>query len=157
MASSEESACYEKALRLLASRSHFVRQLEEKLLRRGFEAGAVERVLERLVGDGVLDDRRVAAEFVRGRLRRGPMGRRRMWQELMRRGAEEAAVEAAIEAAYAEIDEAEATRRAAAAWSRRGRRDPAALARHLDRKGFPSGAIVEVVEERRAEWEKSSD
>lgn len=150
--SSEESACYDKALRLLAGRSHFTRQLEDKLVARGFDADTIERVLARLNADGLLDDRRVAEEFIAGRLRRGPMGRRRMWQELRRRGAEEAAAESALEVAYADIDEMEATRRAATAWCRRGRRDAAALARHLDRKGFPSAAILDVVAEKRADW-----
>lgn len=149
----EEAACYEKALRLLANRSHFIRQLEDKLAKRGFAAATVERVLDRLRGEKLLDDERVAEEFVRQRLRRGPVGRRRMWQELRRRGAEEGEAEAALEAAYAEIDPLEATRRAAALWCRRGRRDAAALARHLDRKGFPGGAILQVVGEMEAEWE----
>ncbi|MDX1643768.1 MAG: regulatory protein RecX [Thermoanaerobaculia bacterium] len=152
----DESACYDKAIRLLASRSHFVRQLEQKLSRRGFDAAVVERVLERLSRDGTLDDRRVAEEYVRGRLRRGLVGRRRMWLELARRGAEASAADGALDTVYADIDEGEATREVAAAWCRRGRRDPAALARHLDRKGFPAGAILEVVEERRGEWSDES-
>jgi len=145
----DSRACYDKAVELLARRSHFERQLEEKLLARKFSSREVEVCLQRLVGEQLLDDHRTAREFVETRLRRGPIGRRRMRFELAKRGAPEGVVEEAL-ASLPESD-LEPTRRVAAAWLRRGRTDWTALARHLDRKGFSTSSILTVVEESRRE------
>jgi regulatory protein len=149
------SDCTARALKLLAGRSHFRRQLEAKLATRGFEAAEVEATLDRLTELGYLDDERVAGDLIRERRRRGPVGRRRMRAELDRRGADPAAAESALETAWADHDDLAAARVAAARWSRSsaGRRDPVrpeALARHLDRQGFEAASIVRVVREVRA-------
>ena len=69
--------------------------------------------------------------------------------ELAKRGAPEAVIDEALES-LPESD-LEATRAVAEAWLRRGKVDPMALARHLDRKGFSSGSILTVVDEMRVE------
>lgn len=147
--SSQEA--YEKAVQLLSRRSHFVRQLEEKLMLRRYPREQVDACLERLVELGLLDDQRTACEFVEMRLRRSPIGRRRMQLELAKRGAPEVAIEQALEGAFSGSD-LETTREVAGRWAHSGRRDPQALARHLDRKGFTSGSIRTVLEEMRGRW-----
>lgn len=151
MDGSQSRACYEKAVELLARRSHFERQLEEKLLAREFASQVVDSCLERLVDEQLLDDRRTATEFVETRLRRGPIGRRRMRFELAKRGASEEVIEAALQALPE--NDLEATRSVAATWLRRGKTDWTALARHLDRKGFSPGSILTVVGEARRQRE----
>lgn len=144
----ENRDCYDKAVELLARRPHFERQLGEKLAVRGFSRQAIDACLERLRHDGLLDDRRTAREYIEIRLRRGSIGRRRMRLELVKRGAEEEVVDEALEVSFSDDDLA-STREVAVAWMRRGKRDWAALARHLDRKGFSTGSILRVVDEAR--------
>jgi regulatory protein len=143
--------CYQKALELLAPRPHFVEQLRQKLSDRDYEYAEVEKTLERLLESGLLDDLETARGFVRTRLRRGPIGRRRMAMELTRRGADEVVVDAMLEEFFSG-SELEAVREAAERWARRGKQDWQALARHLDRKGFAAGSIWTVVEEIKAQW-----
>ncbi|TFG64075.1 MAG: regulatory protein RecX [Spirochaetales bacterium] len=64
----------ETALRLLAASEHSCRQLEGKLLRRGFPAAAAGETVRRLSEEGSLSDRRYAEEWIRGRLLRRPEG-----------------------------------------------------------------------------------
>jgi regulatory protein len=137
------SSCHDKAAQLLAARPHFRRELAAKLEQRGFPAGEIAASLDRLSEQGYLDDRAVARGFVESRLSRGE-GRARLRAELLRRGAPEEAAEQALAELTAE-DDLPAAREAAERWRRRGGRDPRALARHLDRKGFSRRAIVAVL------------
>ena len=75
-----------------------------------------------------------------------PVGRLRalLRAELIKRGAPDDAVEAALAELTAEDDMA-AARDAAESWRRKGGLDPRALARHLERKGFSRRAIVSVL------------
>jgi regulatory protein len=139
--------CYNKSLALLAARPHFRRELERKLVQRGFPPEEIEEVLARLQSRGFLDDRATARQFVESRLERGAEGRARLRAELFKRGAPDAAIDEAL-AELTDDDDLPAAEEAAAAWERKGGTDPMALARHLDRKGFSRRAIVAVLKAR---------
>jgi regulatory protein len=139
--------CYQRAARLLAGRPHFRAELAAKLAQRGFPDDEIAAALARLQAEGWLDDARTAVDFVAHRRERGGIGRLGLQAELVRRGAPGDAVEAAL-AGLDEEDDLAAARAAAARWSRTARRpDPAALARHLARKGFSRRAIVAALNE----------
>ncbi len=78
-------AARNQALRLLASREHSRRELERKLLARGYEASLLVGVLDDLTATGLLSDERMAETYVAGRLRKG-FGPMRLRQELRERG-----------------------------------------------------------------------
>jgi regulatory protein len=144
-----ERSCHEQALRLLATRAHFRAELGAKLARRGFDAEEVAATLDRLAGRGWLDDVAAARAFVAQRQRQG-LGRARLRADLQRRGASAEAIHEAL-AGVAEDDELARARDAAVKW-RRGSRPAgpagkAALARHLDRRGFSRRVVLAVVEE----------
>jgi SOS response regulatory protein OraA/RecX len=140
------AACRERALRLLAARSHFRRELASKLASRGFASAEVTATLDALAAQGYLDDERTAVELVRERRERRGWGRARLQAELQRRGAPAGAVDSALAGIGSEDDLALA-RQAAARLLRRGAAQPAALARHLARKGFSQRAILAVLED----------
>jgi regulatory protein len=141
----------ERALRLLATRSHFRAELARKLAQRGFDEADVRAALDELAGQGYLDDARTAAELVAERRERQGWGRTRLRAELVRRGAPTAAIAAAL-AGIGGDEDLELARLAAARWSRRGAvqsgpQRAAALGRHLARKGFSQRAILAVLEQ----------
>ncbi len=153
----------EQALRLLAGRAHFRAELRRKLLVRGYEPAEVEEALARCAEQGYLNDAATARTFAAERQERRGLGRVRIAAELRRRGAGSEAVTAAL-AGSSDEDELVRARDAAARWRRRGAPDVAAsgdedfdeearrarhaaLARHLDRKGFSRRAIVAVLAE----------
>ena len=139
-------SCYDKAVQLLALRPHFRRELEGKLARRGYPPEEVEAALGRLGEQGYLNEAETARVFVAGRQSRGGEGRSRLKSELVKRGAASEAIESALGDLTPEDDLA-AAREATAKWARGGKRDPAALARHLQRKGFSPRAIVSILRE----------
>ena len=137
-------SAYQKAVQLLGSRPHFRRELQAKLAQRGFPAEEIEEALDRLTGQGYLDDSKTAAGFVEQRLSHKSEGRLRLRAELEKRGAASDAVEAAL--ASVPEDDLEPAREAAERWQRlHPRGEPAALARHLARKGFSRRAIFAVL------------
>jgi regulatory protein len=148
--------CYQKAAQLLAARPHFRAELAAKLVRRGFPADEIAAALDRLAAQGLLDDRRTAADFIAHRRERSHEGVLRLRAELVRRGAPADAVDAALSGLDDEDDLAAALA-AAARWGagkagspRREdtRENTAALARHLARKGFSRHAIVAALKAR---------
>lgn len=142
--------CYEKAVQLLGVRPHFRAELERKLAARGFPPAEIAAALDRLQSQGYLDDRRSAADFVTARLGRGGLGRRRLAAELARRGVG-SEVAAETLAALLPDDDLPAAREAARRWSTGSARKgaaAAALARHLERKGFSRRAIVILLQEQ---------
>ncbi len=150
---SQRVPCSQKALDLLARRSHFERELERKLNQRGYDREEVADTLERLRAEGFVDDRRTAGEFVRSRLRRAPEGRRKLRSELSRRGVANEIVTEVLEQ-ETDDDDRDLARQAAERWkrtrSRPGRSrelEKAALARHLAGRGFSERAVYAVLDE----------
>ena len=146
MTSRPQPTCEQKALELLARRAHFRAELARKLAQRGYESAEIEETLDRLTELGYLNEGELAErEAARLRDRRG-LGRAGVAASLARRGAAAAARDAALGEEDREGEVASA-RRAAEKWLRAGRRDAAALARHLDRRGFAGHAIFRVLNE----------
>ena len=142
-------SCYDKALDLLSRRSHLRRELAFKLNRRGYTEEEVESTLGKLEDRGFLDDLATSKEWVASRLARGPEGRMRLLAGLVRRGASREVAEEALADLGSEDESAMVRQAADRWWARRGRGEPekdrAALARHLERRGFPRHAIVTVL------------
>ncbi len=134
------------ALDLLARRPHFRAELARKLLARGFEGDEVGAALARAAELGYLDDEGLATAYAAELAGRKGLGRARVGRELARRGAPVAAVERVAGEVDAEAELARA-RDAAARWARGRAVDGAALARHLDRKGFARHVIFSVLKE----------
>lgn len=144
MRSAEGPSAYDRAVKLLARRTHFRRELAEKLARRGYAADEVDEALDRLAERRYLDDGEAARQFVRGRLSRGGYGRARLRSELGARGVEEEVAREVLDELLPE-DDTEAAREEA---RRSGKTDPAAVARRLERRGFSARAIAAVLRER---------
>ena len=104
----------------------------------------IEAALAKLTEQGYLDDRATARVFVESRQGRASEGRSRLRAELIKRGAPDDAVEAALAELTPEDDLAGGPRRRREL-APQGGLDPRALARHLERKGFSRRAIVSVL------------
>lgn len=131
------------AYRLLTYRPRSHAELEQKLREKGFKEAVIEAVLADLERLGYVNDRQFAGQWAAGRLRLRGFGRRRIEQELRRKGISQEVIREAISEAVPPDDEREAAVRAAEKKLRtmlsvgpdvRRRR----LAGFLERKGFSS-------------------
>ena len=150
------ATAFDRALRLLAARPHFREELRRKLIQKGIEPGEVDEALARLAALGYLDDAALAvAEAERLRQRQG-LGRSAVASRLSRKGAGRSAI-AEAEAGDDAAGELERARESAAKWLRSGRAEADALARHLDRKGYPRHVIFRVLKELLPDAESPGD
>ena len=129
----------DRAVGYLASRARSRRELESRLLRCGYRPATVEMVLYKLEREKLMDDASFAKQWVEARSGR-TLGKRRIAQELQRKGVSRAHAEEAL-SAVDEDAEAEACRKAAEKLAARySREEPRLalqkLAQALVRRGF---------------------
>ena len=145
---STDSDLYASALRALMRRAHSIHEMKQYLNRRSDDAELIPPLIARLRESNYLDDARYALEFARTHAKSRRQGRFRITRELRTRGVPDQHIEAALEAVFAETDEAalvrtQITRRLA---SNRGglpldQKKIASLYRSLLRNGFSSDLI----------------
>lgn len=120
-AEAEGQAAHAAALDLLGKQDYSVAEVGRRLAARGFLPETVRAECDRLVAAGLLDDHRLARDYVDARLNGRPSGRRLLRAELVRRGLDQRAVQAALAAAPSggSAEELDLARRAAEARLRR--------------------------------------
>ena len=93
---------YDKALYLLGMREHGRRELEIKLIGKGYDSDDVSQTLDRLEDEGYLSDERFCESYIRSRLRRTPEGRTVMMHRLMEKGITPSLASSAVASYYDE-------------------------------------------------------
>jgi regulatory protein len=105
----DEAALYQYAIAALGRKMRTVAELKSLMRRRVEEGEAgqakVTAVVDRLKEQRYLDDPAFASTYTRLRQENQGFGRRRVQQELMRKGVHRELVASAVEGAYAEVSE----------------------------------------------------
>jgi regulatory protein len=145
---STESDLYASALRALMRRAHSIHEMKQYLNRRADDAELIPPLIARLRESNYLDDARYALEFARTHAKSRRQGRFRITRELRTRGVPDQHIEAALDAVFAETDEAALVRthiKRRLASNRGGlpldQKKIASLYRSLLRNGFSSELI----------------
>lgn len=87
---------FDRAAAALSRRARSAHELERWLLQRGFDRGDVTDAVQRLTEIGAIDDSQFARAFARSRALGKGMSKRRLQQELSRRGVDSRMATAAI-------------------------------------------------------------
>ena len=140
------------ALRLLALRPRTVRELRDKLARRGYPPEQCESLIADLSAVSLLDDAKYAQLWVESRTALRPMGASRLRAELMRKGISRELIDSALADSREERDEDGAALELARKKLRSMRSltpDAARrrLAGFLGRRGYPGGVIAKVLKQ----------
>jgi len=143
---STEQQLYTSALRALMRRAHSIHEMREYLERRAEDKERVSAVIARLREHNYLDDARYALEYARQHAQTRRQGRFRIARELRARGVPDRHIEAALDAVFAETDEAALVRarlkrRLAHSRGALDGRNLASLYRSLLRAGFSADVI----------------
>lgn len=151
---SETIRVYDRAAGMLAARGRARTELRRLLVRKGEPAELVDAALERLTAAGFLDDAQFARQFTRAKGVGGGMSRRRLGQELGRRGVDREMTAAAIDEVFEEegVDEEALVEQAAQKKLRTLMKlDPETRRRrlyaYLARRGYDADDIARVVRE----------
>lgn len=139
---------YDRALNMLAARGRAARELRRLLVRKGEAPDLVDLAIERLERAGFLNDEAYARSVARAKAVGQGHSRRRVQQELFRRGVDREVADVAIEETFAEeaVDEDSLVEQAARKKLRSlAALDPAVRDRRLygflARRGFDGDAI----------------
>jgi len=141
-----EPALYEAAIKILMRRAHSVSEMKKALIRRTADEDLIKKVIARLKQNGLIDDARYAKQFARQRTELRKQGKYRVARELRARGVPDQHIEAALEEAAKDTDEAAVIRQRIERKLKlfRGEVDDrkiASLFRSLLRLGFPADLI----------------
>lgn len=150
IAALQASDCYEAALTMLDQAAQTSGDMRMKLKRKGYVEPACQAVVERLTGNGLIDDARYAERLAQGQ-RLKPVGAYAVRRKLMAKHLPQEAIEAALEGFDGE-QQAQACREAAQKLWRKysalpQREGRAKLSQALARRGFSWTAISSAVDE----------
>jgi regulatory protein len=147
-------ATYDRALNMLALRARSAAEMRRLLVRKGEPAELVDIAIERLLRAGFLDDESFARQFARSKLLGAGLSRRRVQQELARRGVAREIAESALSNVVDEeqVDEEDGLQRVARKKLKSLERlDPATQRRRLyaflARRGYDSDDIARTLRE----------
>jgi regulatory protein len=93
---------YDRALNMLAVRARSSSELARALVRKGEDRSCVDWAVARLMEQGLLDDAAFARSFARAKVVGGKQSRRRVQQELARKGVSRALSNDAIDTVFEE-------------------------------------------------------
>jgi regulatory protein len=146
------NSAYEYALKLLTARPYTARSLHRKLSQKGFPEEESAAVLERFERSGLINDARFAEQYARSKVLGSGASKRRVTQDLRRKGISEPLAKAALESVFAdeELDQrAMAEKAARKKLSQMGDLEPLVLRRRLfgflARRGYELEDIKAVV------------
>lgn len=137
----------QKALHLLEASPHTAAALRRKLLSKGYEPGLVAAELRRLAGQGLIDDRLFAREWVQQRMERHPEGEAVLIAGLVQRGVRKELAEEVTRSLFTLEAERESALRLARKLKRRSDFTAERLSATLFARGFRHGLIREILSE----------
>jgi regulatory protein len=150
-----EAGLFEYAVGTLARRMRTVRDLRRLMKPRAEEGEAGERAMDavivRLKELNYLSDTRFAEDYTRVRKEHEKFGRRRVQQDLMRKGVAQELVASTLETAYEDVDEVALTRQYIARKRMKqpsgadAQKETVRVMNRLMRAGFSSNAIFKVL------------
>ena len=76
------NSAYDEALDFLTPKARTVREVENRLDECDYSEIEIMQTIERLLGNGLLDDRKYAADFVESRLNTKPVSRQKLREQL---------------------------------------------------------------------------
>jgi regulatory protein len=145
-------SAYNYALNLLAARPHSTQSLRRKLVQKQYLADEVSSTIDRLLDNGLLNDARYAEKYARSKILATGASKRRLQQDLYRKGIKGDTATDAIAAVLEteEIDPAEVIERVARKkLAQLGDLEPPVVRRRLfaflARRGYDLDEIKRVV------------
>ena len=145
-------ATYDRAVNMLVAQPRSARDLRRRLLAKKEPEARVNAAIERLRAVGLLDDAAYARQFARSRVLGAGHSRRRVQQELYKRGVDRESIDGAVEEVFVEeaVDETALVEQAARKKLRSLERlDPVVRRRRLygflARRGYDGEAIRGVM------------
>ncbi len=148
----DEAGLFDYAVRLLGQQMRTVAEMK-RLMRRRVEPGEtgetkMNAVIARLAERKYLNDTAFARDYAKLRQENSSLGKRRVQQDLMRKGVQAAVIATTLETAYEDVNEEELARRhleRKRVKKPASQKEAARVARMLMRAGFGSSVIFRIL------------
>ncbi len=136
------------AFNYISYSDRFSKEVIQRLKKEGFSEEEVDSTMQRLRDLGLVDDERIAKEFIFSKIRKG-WGPERIKTELMRRGASYQIIENSMKEIFSDMDERELIMKAVEKFLKykKGERVLERLKGFLFRKGFSYDKIIDVMDD----------
>jgi len=139
---------YQKALTLLANRSHSVFELKRKLINKKYSEDIIDEVLQKISSLGYLNDFEFAENFVKSKLKSKVIGKNLLKSELFKRGINSEIINRVLEENYSEDFDnilQEGKKKYSRIKTKKKPFDKVFL--FLKQRGFDSSVIIKVISE----------
>ena len=146
----DEEKARNYVFRLLSYRARSIREVEDRLEKRGVTPEVGKKVVENLEQLGFLDDKAFSSSWTESRIREKSYGKCLIAWELRRKGVAQDIITRVLEKAFSDIDERELAVKLAKKRVKQldGQSPiPSRLYGYLARRGFQSNVIMDAIEE----------
>ena len=149
MVADELQQAYVQSIRYLGRKPRTSHEVQQQLTQKGYDAELIERVIQRLIDERLIDDNLYAKQWTDQRVRNHKKGRLMIKHELLQKGIDKSDIAQAMEELNAEDEQESAYRVGLRKWqSTKGERyeRKRKVAAFLMRRGFPSHVVRNAVQ-----------
>jgi regulatory protein len=148
----EKDESFKKALSsayaFVARRPHGTKELEQKLLDKGFETNFVNNIIEELLRKGFLNDYDVAYRWAESRIKNRSWGRAKLYNFLREKNIEKDVIDRIQQEVWEEFSEEDTARKAVSKrFSSVAQPAQSKILSFLKSRGFSSGVIYRIVKD----------
>ena len=146
----DEEKARDYVFRLLSYRARSIREVEDRLKKRGITPGVTKKVVEDLEQLGFLDDKAFSSSWTESRIKEKSYGKKLIAWELRRKGVAQDIITEVLENAFSNLDERELAVKLAKKRVKQLDRQtpiPSRLYGYLARRGFQADVIMDAIKE----------
>jgi regulatory protein len=143
----EFSKARNKAFKLLSYRERTIKEIEDRLSKKDFEADVIKAVVDYLLENDYLNEERFAEMWIRSRKKHHPRGRKLIYKELKNKGLNQRITNNALNEYLSKEEEIEMADYLKDKWLRRRTEEDSSsykLKNYLANKGFSYNLIYKI-------------
>jgi len=145
----EFSKARNKAFKLLSYRERTIKEIEDRLSKKDFEADVIKAVVDFLLEKDYLNEERFAEMWIRSRKKHHPRGRKLIYKELKNKGVNQRLINNALNKYLSQQEEIEMAEYLKNKWLRRRTEEDSSsykLKNYLANKGFSYDLVYKVTD-----------
>ncbi|CCU79182.1 Regulatory protein RecX [Halanaerobium saccharolyticum subsp. saccharolyticum DSM 6643] len=145
----EFSKARNKAFKLLSYRERTIKEIEDRLSKKDFEADVIKAVVDFLLEKDYLNEERFAEMWIRSRKKHHPRGRKLIYKELKNKGVNQRLINNALNEYLSNQEELEMAEYLKDKWLRRRTEEDSSsykLKNYLANKGFSYDLVYKVTD-----------
>ncbi|RCW51512.1 MULTISPECIES: regulatory protein RecX [unclassified Halanaerobium] len=128
-----------KAFHLLTYRERTVKEMQDRLFKKGFNNDVIEQTINYLLENDLINEDRFAEQWIRSRINNHPRGKKLIYRELLKKGLNRSLIDKALNKYLSPEQEIEMAKTLIKKWLRKHKEEDKGslkLKNYLSNKGF---------------------